>query len=800
MSELLKSKASLFAALLSTLLGAIVITGWYLHSSSLIQVLPQFAPMQYNTALGFLFSGIGLLAVINYRYHLGLWAGVFVSALGVLTLSQYIFNINLGIDQLIMEDYINVKTSHLGRMAPNTALCFLLTGIALSSFSLKKSLTVIEILALFILSFSVMALIGYIVGEENGYAWGSLTGMALHTTTGFIILGFGILFSVWEERHKPIASIPLWAPALLCFVILTLDMISPKGVSIGVAYAPLVFFSLRFRQRKVAFVFAGLSTVLIILGYMASPYSAVDERVILINRSLAIIAVWVVAYLVYLQKVTQSKLKQSEETLTLGWRGAGDGMWDWNIEDNSLMLSDRFKQLLGYKPDELRNHFDVWVNRLHADDKERALLALEQHLKYKAPYNIEYRLLTQSGEYRWFLARGQALWNDEGKAIRVAGSLSDITERKKIELELRLLKLAVENSTDLIMITEANIRNPKIIFVNKASLDISGYEPEEMIGKTPSIFFGEETDLAQLKMLGTALKNNKESSIEIINYSKEGRAYWINVNTVLVKDKNGVVTHFAGIGRDITAAKEAEIEREELIIALEKSNDELDNFAYVASHDLKAPLRVIENVSNWLEEDLGDKFDDESKENMGLLRSRVNRMDALLDDLLEYSRIGRKLDADYVEFIEGVELIQDITLLVNKPDAFTLSACSNFLSHKFNKMPLRLILLNLVSNAIKHHDKESGVVEVCLEEQDAQYLITVTDDGPGISKAYHEKIFKMFQTLKPRDRVEGSGMGLAIVRKHIELLGGVITLDSDEGRGCAFSFTWPKDQIKITVQ
>ena len=452
------------------------------------------------------------------------------------------------------------------------------------------------------------------------------------------------------------------------------------------------------------------------------------------------------------------------------------------------------KELLGLESEKMRNHFDEWIEHIHEEDKDRTLAALDAHIKNNTPYDVEFRLKTSSGQWRWFQSKGQALLDEDDNPVRMAGSLSDITARKETELQLRLLKLTIENLTDVVVITEADPDNPIIIFANTASQNVLGYTPEELIGQTPRLLQGEKTDKVKLAALKKSLKNNQSFSTELINYAKDGSEYWIDINIVPVKDQHGNTSHFAAIERDITDNKAAIFERERLIKALEKSNSELDEFAYVASHDLKAPLRVIENISHWLEEDLGDRLDDESRENLLLLRSRIQRMERLLEDLLEYSRIGRKLDENYEEMLTGDTLIKDITLLIAMPDGFTINASAEFLQLKVNKMPLQLILLNLISNAIKHRDKETGVIEVDVKAQENQYLFTVKDDGPGIAPIYHQKIFKMLQTLKPRDRVEGSGMGLAIVRKHIELFGGTIEVASEEGKGCTFIFTWPKQQ------
>jgi signal transduction histidine kinase len=225
---------------------------------------------------------------------------------------------------------------------------------------------------------------------------------------------------------------------------------------------------------------------------------------------------------------------------------------------------------------------------------------------------------------------------------------------------------------------------------------------------------------------------------------------------------------------------------------IEAANKELQEFAYAASHDLKAPLRVIDNASKWIEEDLEQHLTDEIRDHMQLLRSRIGRMERLLDDLLEYSRIGRATDERYSEVIGGDVLMNNIVALLSPPAGFDLRISPQFSEVRVPRMPLQQVLMNLVGNAIKHHDKKQGHIDITVENNGDHYAFAVKDDGPGIPAQFHDQIFMMFQTLKPRDQVEGSGMGLAMVRKNIEICGGTLKLESEEGKGSTFSFTWPK--------
>ena len=223
---------------------------------------------------------------------------------------------------------------------------------------------------------------------------------------------------------------------------------------------------------------------------------------------------------------------------------------------------------------------------------------------------------------------------------------------------------------------------------------------------------------------------------------------------------------------------------------LRRSNEELDQFAYIASHDLKSPLRAIDHLATWIEEDLEGVLEGKPRKNMCLLKSRVSRMEGLLDSLLAYSRIGRTQSR--IREVSINRLLDEITGVLDIPEGFDIRLPTEDLVLNAMQEPLRLVLQNLIQNAIKHHDRESGVIQVEAHPVQGGVEFLIRDDGPGIERRFHKQVFAMFKTLRPRDEVEGSGMGLALVKKTIENMGGRIEVISNDGeRGTEFRVFWP---------
>ncbi|WDE07560.1 CHASE domain-containing protein [Thalassomonas viridans] len=220
---------------------------------------------------------------------------------------------------------------------------------------------------------------------------------------------------------------------------------------------------------------------------------------------------------------------------------------------------------------------------------------------------------------------------------------------------------------------------------------------------------------------------------------------------------------------------------------LEKSNRDLEEFSYVASHDLKSPLNAIKQLVGWLEEDCSEFIPDSSRGHLKLLKQRSERMMTLLNDLLAYARIGSLVYER--EEINLRELSADIFTFLDAPGEFSCTAPDVKL--KIARTPFDFVMRNLISNAIKHHDKGRGKITITYRQKMGFHQIRVQDDGPGIPPALHKKAMEMFQTLKPRDQVEGSGMGLAMVNKFAEHQGGSIIIDSDGGRGTGIILLWP---------
>jgi signal transduction histidine kinase len=233
-------------------------------------------------------------------------------------------------------------------------------------------------------------------------------------------------------------------------------------------------------------------------------------------------------------------------------------------------------------------------------------------------------------------------------------------------------------------------------------------------------------------------------------------------------------------------------------VELRRSNEELDSFAYAASHDLRAPLRGIANLADWIAEDLGETAGPETVANLDLLRKRVQRLDMLLDSLLQHSRVGRV--GATPEDVDIALLVHEIADYLTPRDGFEVVYRGEIATIHTSKAPLEQVLRNLIGNALKHHDADAGGVFVATRDLGDRIEFRVEDDGPGIPPAFHERIFRMFQTLKSRDELEGSGMGLAIVKKSVEGHGGSIRIESaPPGRGTAFVFTWEKAARSASV-
>jgi signal transduction histidine kinase len=232
--------------------------------------------------------------------------------------------------------------------------------------------------------------------------------------------------------------------------------------------------------------------------------------------------------------------------------------------------------------------------------------------------------------------------------------------------------------------------------------------------------------------------------------------------------------------------------RERVEGELRRSNEDLDRFAYSASHDLKAPLRGIRNLTDWIAEDVEDTASADTVENLALVRSRVQRLDMLLDSLLRYSRIGRSGGRE--EDVDLAGMIAEISDYVAPAAGFRVVVHGQLPALRTDRAPLEQVLRNLIGNGLKHHDRTSGSVIVSARDIGDAVEFRVEDDGPGIAPRFHERIFQMFQTLRPRDELEGSGMGLAIVKKTVEGLGGSIRIESaPPRRGTTFIFSWRKE-------
>jgi PAS domain S-box-containing protein len=330
-----------------------------------------------------------------------------------------------------------------------------------------------------------------------------------------------------------------------------------------------------------------------------------------------------------------------------------------------------------------------------------------------------------------------------------------------------------------------------IEMVNERAERMFGYDRDELRDKPlealmPTRFHDAHNGMRNQFAASRTTRPLDEGS-ELFGIRKDGTEFpmEIDVNAIHLEGSSMVVASIV----DITARRMIEREREQKCLELVRSNADLEEFAYVASHDLKAPLRAISNLAQWISEDVAATASVETTENLKLLRGRVMRLQSLMDGLLAYARIGRSLDN--IEDVDIANVVGEVVSELSPPPGIIVAFQGPRLTLRTHRASLQVVLQNLIGNAVRHHDRAEGLVTISARRVDGLVEFRVSDDGPGIAERFHDRIFVMFQTLASRDDVEASGIGLAIVKKRIEGHGGRIRVESSPPvRGTNFVFTW----------
>ncbi|NJL46625.1 MAG: PAS domain S-box protein [Leptolyngbyaceae cyanobacterium SM2_5_2] len=499
------------------------------------------------------------------------------------------------------------------------------------------------------------------------------------------------------------------------------------------------------------------------------------------------------------------------ERLNLALDAAQMGSWDWHLDQPTLFWSPQTERILGLLPNSAPHTLEQWADQVHPDDLPRVSAAIEHSIAACTEFREEYRVKWPDGRWHWVSAYGRVVTVVGGESHRMAGVIQDITERKHADLALQASETRFRAVFEQAAVGMARL-SPEghWIQVNQKLCEMLGYAPTDLLNQHFSaITF--EADHRQDDHYYSQLITGEQSycQFEKRYLHRDGHPLWTLVTASVESEASAGISAFIAIIEDIEERKAARDEllrrAEELLTAnlmlarttalLERRNSELDQFAYVTSHDLKAPLRAISNLAEWIGEDLNGQIPEENQRQLALLRSRVQRMESLINGLLEYSQVGRR--ERQLTQVDVGQLVHGVIDSLAPPEGFQVIVADDMPTVYTHQTALGQVFANLINNAIKHHHREQGTVRVSWQRQGDAIEFAVADDGPGIASQYHGKIFTIFQTLKARDNFESTGIGLSVVKKIVESENGRIWLTSEVGQGTTFYFTWPYTQAPV---
>lgn len=495
------------------------------------------------------------------------------------------------------------------------------------------------------------------------------------------------------------------------------------------------------------------------------------------------------------RKQDEAALRRSEEFNRRILENNKDCIKVLDLEGRLLYINDGGKRLL-----EIENFSEyagsLWLNFWSQSAWESARAALEI-AKTGEIAKFEGQCPTVKGVLKWWDVVISPMVDVEGNVEQLLCISHDVTDRIQAELAIRESEDRFRATFEQAAIGFAHVSLAgQWLRVNQKLCDIVGYSEAELLESTFQNITYPEDLAADLNYMRQLLAGEIDTyAMEKRYIHQQGQIVWVNLTVSLRRDDTGAAIHFIVAVEEIGDRKQAQFALQAQTIKLakttslaERRNQELDQFAHIVSHDLKAPLRAIANLSEWIEEDLSGKITPETQANLNLMRSRIHRMEALINGLLVYARVGHTAASLTTFAIE--DLLAETIDSLSIPPSFTIDLPTHLPTINTNRLLLSQVFANLLSNAYKHHNRPDGRIQVTAQLHGDLWEFTVADDGPGIAAENQERAFGIFQTLAARDKQENTGIGLSIVKKIINTYGGDITLESELGRGTTFRFTW----------
>ena len=500
----------------------------------------------------------------------------------------------------------------------------------------------------------------------------------------------------------------------------------------------------------------------------------------------------------YLEAAEQ--LRDTSERYVLAQRGTNEGLWDWDPTTGHLYLSARLLSLLGLTSDTLRTTDDEWLKLIHPDDHARYRADVVDHLRGKTDhFESEYRIADKDGRFHWVLARGLAHRDAHGRAVRIVGSIGDITTRKLTEEQLKserdFSRCLIDGLPAPFFLFD---QRGKLVLWNRFVKELTGFDETRLLNASAeSLVITEQQPLMAHRIESALVSGEASAEIMLHRNDKVPVPFLVVGRRVLLNGRPHVVC----VGTDLTERKFAERAIRRLNTELERrvaertsqlsaALSELESFSYSVSHDLRAPLRAIEGYSAILGSDYGEQLDDEAKDLLRRVRAAVHRMGQLIDDLLTLSRVSRKeLERRPVDLSQLAQAICD-ELRQQSPEREVRVDIEPQLQVEGDPSLLRTVLENLLGNAWKFTGRvDHPQIRFAATQHAGTAAFVVSDNGAGFDMRYRDNLFRPFQRLHTDREFPGTGIGLATVARIVRRHGGEVWAEGEVDKGASLYFS-----------